>query len=59
MAYPASGYHTPTIGWMADLERMTVEELRAGYEAWYAPNIATVVVVGDGRASEVTVLAER
>ena len=24
MAFPASGYHTPTIGWMADLERMKV-----------------------------------
>jgi zinc protease len=59
MAYPASGYHTPTIGWMADLERMTVEELRAWYEAWYAPNNATLVVVGDVSASEVKVLAER
>lgn len=29
MAFPASGYRTPTIGWMADLERMTVEDLRA------------------------------
>jgi zinc protease len=59
MAYPASGYHTPTIGWMADLERMTVEELRAWYQAWYAPNNATLVVVGDVSASEVKVLAER
>ena len=33
MAYPASGYHTPTIGWMADLERMKVEELRHWYES--------------------------
>jgi zinc protease len=47
MAYPASGYHTPTIGWMADLERMKVEELRHWYESWYAPNNATLVVVGD------------
>jgi len=59
MAYPASGYHTPTIGWMADLERMTVEELRAWYEAWYVPNNATLVVVGDVSASEVKTLAER
>nr|WP_298165145.1 pitrilysin family protein [uncultured Pseudomonas sp.] len=59
MAYPASGYHTPTIGWMADIERMTVEDLRAWYEAWYAPNNATLVVVGDVGASEVKVLAER
>lgn len=59
MAYPASGYHTPTIGWMADLDRMTVEELRAWYEAWYVPNNATLVVVGDVSASEVKALAER
>ncbi|WP_439860131.1 M16 family metallopeptidase [Pseudomonas sp. MBLB4136] len=59
MAYPASGYHTPTIGWMADLERMSIEELRAWYQAWYAPNNATLVVVGDVTADEVRTLAER
>ncbi|MBA4288694.1 MAG: peptidase M16 [Pseudomonas sp.] len=59
MAFPASGYRTPTIGWMADLERMTVEDLRAWYETWYAPNNATLVVVGDVSAAEVKILAER
>ncbi|HWV08393.1 MAG TPA: pitrilysin family protein [Pseudomonas sp.] len=59
MAYPASGYHTPTIGWMADLNRMTVEELRTWYEAWYAPNNATLVVVGDVTVDEVKTLAQR
>ncbi|MDG9922521.1 MULTISPECIES: pitrilysin family protein [unclassified Pseudomonas] len=58
MAYPASGYHTPTIGWMADLDRMTVEELRAWYQAWYAPNNATLVVVGDVTKDEVQGLAQ-
>ncbi|MDD0842243.1 M16 family metallopeptidase [Pseudomonas sp. Gutcm_11s] len=58
MAYPASGYHTPTIGWMADLERMTVEELRHWYQAWYAPNNATLVVVGDVTKDEVQSLAQ-
>lgn len=59
MAHPASGYHTPTIGWMADLERMKVEELRHWYEAWYVPNNATLVVVGDVTADEVKSLAQR
>ena len=59
MAYPASGYHTPTIGWMADLKRMTVEELRIWYKRWYAPNNATLVVVGDVTPDEVRTLAER
>ncbi|MBS6038493.1 pitrilysin family protein [Pseudomonas sp.] len=59
MAYPASGYHTPTIGWMADLERMKVEELRHWYESWYAPNNATLVVVGDVTPDEVKGLAQK
>ncbi len=59
MAYPASGYHTPTIGWMADLDRMTVEELRHWYESWYTPNNATLVVVGDVTPDEVKSLAQR
>ncbi|MEX6501942.1 M16 family metallopeptidase [Pseudomonas zhanjiangensis] len=59
MAYPASGYHTPTIGWMADLERMSVAELRHWYQSWYVPNNATLVVVGDVGADEVKTLAQR
>jgi len=59
MAYPASGYHTPTIGWVADLKRMSIEELRAWYQTWYAPNNATLVVVGDVTPDEVRSLAER
>jgi Tol biopolymer transport system component len=47
MAYPASGYHIPTIGWMADLQRMNIDDLRRWYQRWYAPNNATLVVVGD------------
>jgi zinc protease len=59
LAYPASGYRNPTIGWMKDLERMTIEDLRAWYQLWYAPNNATLVVVGDVTADEVRGLAER
>ena len=59
LAYPASGYHNPTIGWMADLQRMTDPQLRAWYEAWYAPNNATLVVVGDVDVAEVKTLAQR
>jgi zinc protease len=59
MAYPGSGYGTPTIGWMADLQRMSVEELRHWYETWYTPNNATLVVVGDVTVAEVKTLAER
>ncbi len=59
LAYPASGYRNPTIGWMADLKRMNVEDLRAWYRTWYVPNNATLVVVGDVQPEQVKALAER
>ncbi|MFC0710138.1 M16 family metallopeptidase [Azorhizophilus paspali] len=58
MAYPASGYRTPTIGWMPDLDRMSVDDLRTWYQSWYVPNNATLVVVGDVSGDEVKQLAE-
>ena len=58
-AYPATGYRNPTVGWMADLERMTVDDLRAWHEDWYSPNNAILVVVGDVGVDEVRTLAER
>lgn len=58
-AYQAHPYGRPIIGWMNDLEHMTVEDTRDWYERWYAPNNATLVVVGDVQAQEVLVLAEK
>lgn len=46
-AYNSSSYHNPVVGWMNDLDNMQVEDLRAWYELWYAPNNATLVIVGD------------
>ena len=47
LAYPASGYHNPPVGWKFDLDRMSVDDLRAWYHRWYAPNNAVLVLVGD------------
>lgn len=58
-AFPATGYRTPTIGWMADLKRMSVDDLRAWHDAWYSPNNAVLVVVGDVSEDEVKGLAQR
>jgi zinc protease len=46
-AYTAHPYHHPTIGWMKDIEGFTPADCRAFYKTWYAPNNATLVVVGD------------
>jgi zinc protease len=45
--FQAHPYHHPIIGWMTDLESMTAEDTRIWYKNWYAPNNATLVVVGD------------
>ncbi|OIQ86851.1 protease 3 precursor [mine drainage metagenome] len=58
-AYQAHPYGRPVIGWMNDLEQMTVEDARAWYRHWYAPNNATLVVVGDVSPKEVLKLARK
>lgn len=58
-AYQAHPYGRPVIGWMNDLEQMTVADARAWYHRWYAPNNATLVVVGDVKPQEVLRLAKR
>jgi len=58
-AFQASAYHNPVIGWMNDLENLTVEDLAKWYRLWYAPNNATLVVAGDVIPSEVIALAEQ
>jgi zinc protease len=58
VAYTNSPYRQPIIGWMEDLETMKIEDLREWYQTWYAPNNATLVVVGDVSAKEVFSLAK-
>jgi len=58
-AFQAHPYRVPVIGWMNDLEAMTVQDARDWYDRWYVPNNAYVVVVGDVDHQEVFRLAER
>jgi zinc protease len=58
-AYAAHPYRTPVVGWMGDLEDMRTQDARDWYGRWYAPNNATLVVLGDVDADEVLALAKR
>ena len=58
-AFNTSPYRNPVIGWMADLENMALKDLRRWYDKWYAPNNATLVVVGDVKPEAVHRLAEK
>ncbi|NOT65327.1 MAG: insulinase family protein [Methylotenera sp.] len=57
--YRAHPYSRPVVGFMNDLENMTFEDAREWYHTWYAPNNATLVVVGDVKADEVYKLAQQ
>ncbi|BBI98815.1 zinc protease [Ferrigenium kumadai] len=57
--YEEHPYHHPVIGWMNDLELLTVGDAKAWYDRWYAPNNATLVVAGDVTSAEVFALAQR
>jgi zinc protease len=58
-AFVNSPYHHPIIGWMDDLENMSVDDMRNWYRTWYVPNNATLVVAGDVNADEVFELAKK
>ncbi len=58
-AFQTSPYRQPVIGWMSDLDNMSIDDLKDWYKKWYAPNNAIVVVVGDVNADDVHGLAKK
>jgi len=58
-AFTVHPYRAPVIGWMSDLERLTIEDAREFHRRWYAPNNAVLVVVGDVDAERVFRMANR
>jgi zinc protease len=46
-AFTTHPYRWPTIGWMADIEAYTPADCERFYRMYYAPNNASVIVVGD------------
>ena len=58
-AYTANPYGQPVIGWMHDIERMGIDDLRAWYQQHYVPSNAVLVIVGDVYPETVKPLVER
>jgi zinc protease len=46
-AFRQHPYHSPTVGWLEDLESATAADMKAYYDQWYHPRNATLVIVGD------------
>ncbi|KEI34569.1 peptidase, M16 family [Francisella sp. W12-1067] len=47
LAYQTNSRHTPIIGWREDIENYTLSSLKKWYQKHYAPNNASIVIVGD------------
>lgn len=58
-AFVAHGYGRPTIGWMTDIEGLGPDDCRDFYDTYYAPNNATLVVVGDVERESLLSLVEQ
>jgi zinc protease len=46
-AYTQHPYNWPVIGWDQDLRRLTLEDCRAYYQAYYHPGNMAIVIAGD------------
>lgn len=52
-------YSWPTIGYIEDLNRVDVEDLKKFFLRWYGPNNATLTVAGDVNEKDVAALVEK
>jgi zinc protease len=58
--YPTNHpYYWPTIGFVEDLNRVGVEDLKNFFLRWYGPNNASIVVAGDVNPEEVVKMVEK
>jgi zinc protease len=59
LAFERHPYHWPTLGWMKDLDAITLEDVKAYYAIHYAPDKATVIVAGPLPHEQVEKVVER
>ena len=53
VAFTASPYKWPVVGWMSDLQTIDRKELKKYHDMYYAPNNAVGIVVGDVTVEQV------
>ena len=58
-AFQAHPYSWSVVGWMSDLDAITVEDCMEYYRINYAPNNVTVVIVGDFHTPDAVKLVEK
>ncbi|HKB58319.1 MAG TPA: pitrilysin family protein [Lacunisphaera sp.] len=58
-AFVAHPYHHSTIGHRSDIEKVSIEKLRAFYDTFYWPDNATVTLIGDFKPEEALGLVKK
>jgi zinc protease len=51
-------YGVPIIGWMHEIESLSLQDMQDFYDLYYSPNNAILIVAGDVQPEEVLALAE-
>ncbi len=59
VAFTASPYKWPVLGWMSDLQTIDRKELEEYHRIYYAPNNAVGIVVGDVTVAQMEKLAKK
>ncbi|HLF66586.1 MAG TPA: pitrilysin family protein, partial [Gammaproteobacteria bacterium] len=52
-AFNSSPYRVLPIGWHDDIASTTLADIKLWYDSWYAPNNATVIIIGDVQPDDV------
>jgi predicted Zn-dependent peptidase len=52
-------YRNPIIGWMSDIDNLTLEQTRQFFDAYYAPANMVIALVGDVRFDDAVALVEK
>jgi zinc protease len=58
-AFEAHSYGPPTIGWMEDISAFQREDAEHFYRRYYAPDNATIILVGDVTPAEAVAVIDR
>src|SRR5439155_426414 len=58
-AFVESAYRWNVIGFMSDIQHITLDQARAYFQTYYAPNNATLVLAGDVDPQDAFRLVER
>ena len=58
-SFLAHPYRWPVIGWMSDIDAITLDDCKSFYSTHYAPNNSTVIILGDIDFDETISMVEK